>query len=72
MAVPLLPYCKTKALLIWSDSAAEADEEVVVMVQIFDKSLRQQLQNCRSENLGLDQAFLGFFEGFGSICSALK
>lgn len=60
VAVPLLADCKTKDPLIWSDSAVEAEEEVVVMVQIFGKSLMKQLRNCRNENLGLDQAFLGF------------
>lgn len=40
VAVPLLAGCKTKDPLIWSDSAVEAEEEVVVMVQIFGKSLR--------------------------------
>lgn len=39
VAVPLLAGCKTKDPLIWSDYAVEAEEEVVVMVEVFDESL---------------------------------
>lgn len=39
MAVPFSAGCKTKDPLVVSDYAVEAEEEVVVMVQVFGKSL---------------------------------
>lgn len=57
MAVLLLAGCKTKDPLILSDYAVEAEEEVVVIVHIFGKSLGWQLQNCRNEKLGLSSIF---------------